>query len=115
MSVHKFTSLDFAWINKEPRRGAKIHWLTHAVSFCYGTGSSLENVDQETYLEVVMYTSKKRFLSSVAWNLSRKLEWMARRLRKIDDVGQIKDWIAAIAAINSLLKEVDVKTYSDVW
>ena len=40
---------------------------------------------------------------------------MARRLRKIDDVGKIKDWIATRAAINRLLKEVDVKTYSDDW
>ena len=54
-------------------------------------------------------------MSSVAWNLSRKLEWMGRRLRKIDDVGGIRDKISAMAAINALLKEVAVKTYKDEW
>ena len=40
---------------------------------------------------------------------------MARRIRRIDDVGDIKDWVDAMAAINSLLNEVDVKEYRDDW
>ena len=54
-------------------------------------------------------------MSSVAYNLSRKLEWMARRIRRIDDAGEIKNWVEAMAAINCLLKEVDIKVYSDDW
>ena len=40
---------------------------------------------------------------------------MARRLRHIDDVGQIKEWIEAMTAINRLLKETDIKVYRDEW
>ena len=54
-------------------------------------------------------------MSSAAYNLSRKFEWMARRLRKIDDVAEIKDWIATMSAINRLLKEFEFKEYRDTW
>ena len=54
-------------------------------------------------------------MSSVAYNLTRKLEWMGRRLRHIDEVAAIKAWIAAMKEINSLLKEVDIKECSDTW
>ena len=56
-------------------------------------------------------------MSSIAYNLSKKLEWMARRLRRIDDVGDIMDWIKAMTAINSLLKDTDNdhKDYRDDW
>ena len=54
-------------------------------------------------------------MSSVAYNLSRKLEWMSRRIRRIDVAGEIKDWVEAMSAINSLLNEVDVKEYNDDW
>ena len=54
-------------------------------------------------------------MSSVAYNLWRKLEFMSRRLRHIDDVGKIKQWIAAMTAINTLLKDIDIKDYTDDW
>ena len=54
-------------------------------------------------------------MSSVAYNLWRKLEFMSRRLRHIDDVGKIKEWIVAMTAINRLLKEIDIKEYTDDW
>ena len=40
---------------------------------------------------------------------------MSRRLRHIDDAGEIKRWVEAMAAINGLLKEVDIKNYTDNW
>ena len=40
---------------------------------------------------------------------------MARRLRHIDDVDKIKDWIEAMTAINRLLKDTDIKEYRDDW
>ena len=52
------------------------------------------------------------FMSSVTYNLKKKLEWMSRRIRRIDVAGDIKDWVEAMAAINRLMK-VDVKVYSD--
>ena len=54
-------------------------------------------------------------MSSVAYNLTRKLEWMGRTLRRIDDAGEIRDWVAAMSAINGLLKQVDIKICSDDW
>ena len=55
-------------------------------------------------------------MSSVAFNLSRKLEWMARRIRHIDNGGKLIEWIAAMTAINKLLKEIDTtKVYRDEW
>ena len=54
-------------------------------------------------------------MSSVAYNLSRKLEWMARRVRRIDDAWEIKNWVEAMTAINCLLKEVDTRVYTDDW
>ena len=54
-------------------------------------------------------------MSSVAFNLSRKLEWMSRKLRKLDDAGKIRDWVTTMAAINSLLKVVDGTAYSNDW
>ena len=52
---------------------------------------------------------------SVAYNLLRKLEWMSRRLRRIDDIGEIKKWVSTMIAINSLLKGVDTQTYKNEW
>ena len=40
---------------------------------------------------------------------------MSRRLRHIDDVGKILEWIQAMTAINKLLKEIDIKEYRDEW
>ena len=54
---------------------------------------------------------------SVALNLSKKLEWMSRRLRWIDDAAEIQQWISAMTSINTLLKGVGKKkeTYRDGW
>ena len=54
-------------------------------------------------------------MSSVAYNLMRKLEYMSRRLRHIDEVGKIREWTEAMIAINRLLKEINVKEYRDDW
>ena len=54
-------------------------------------------------------------MSSVEWNLTRKLEWMGRRLRYIDAAGEIKEWVAAMSTINSLLKQVEIKRCSNNW
>ena len=54
-------------------------------------------------------------MSSVAFNLTRKLEWMGRRLRYVDDAGEIRDWIAAMKAINCLIQEVHIKKCSNNW
>ena len=54
---------------------------------------------------------------SVALNLSKKLEWMSRRLRWIDEVAAIREWVAVMTAINKLMKEAakDTETYKDCW
>ena len=54
---------------------------------------------------------------SVALNLSKKLEWMSRRLRWIDDAAEIQQWVSAMTAINKLLKGVskEKETYTDGW
>ena len=54
-------------------------------------------------------------MSSLAYNLTNKLEWMGRRLRHIDDVEGIKCWISAMKDINCLLKEIDIKECKDTW
>ena len=54
-------------------------------------------------------------MSSIAYNLSRKMEWMGRRLRHIDDAAEILNWVSAMKEINSLLKEVDIKEHKDTW
>ena len=56
-------------------------------------------------------------MSSIAYNLSKKLEWMARRLRHIDDVEKMKEWIELMSAITRLLKDTDKegKEYRDEW
>ena len=53
----------------------------------------------------------------MALNLSKKLEWMSRRLRWIDEVAEIQQWVAAMTNINKLMKEVasDTETYKDNW
>ena len=43
------------------------------------------------------------------------MEWMGRRLRKIDDVADIKDWVSAMREINGLLQEVEIKDWKDNW
>ena len=53
-------------------------------------------------------------MSSVKYNIIRKMEWMARRLRYIDGAGEIKEWAAAMSALNVVLKEVDFKDSSDI-
>ena len=54
-------------------------------------------------------------MSSIAYNLTRKLEWMGRRLRYIDNANEIKDWVTTMKTINSLLKDVDIKSCKDSW
>ena len=54
-------------------------------------------------------------MSSIAYNLTRKLEWMGRRLRYIDNANEIKDWVTTMKTINSLLKDVDIKPCKDSW
>ena len=54
-------------------------------------------------------------MSSIAYNLTRKLESMARRIRHIDEAGEIMEWIAAMIVINKLLEEIDTKVYRDEW
>ena len=40
---------------------------------------------------------------------------MSRRLRHIDDVEKIKEWVEAMNDINRLLKEIDITEYRDDW
>ena len=54
-------------------------------------------------------------MSSLAYNLTRKLEWMGRRLRYIDDAEKINDWAMAMKTLNSVLKDLDIKDCSDGW
>ena len=54
-------------------------------------------------------------MSSVAYNITRKIEWMGRRLRYINDAGEIKEWVSAMSALNALVNEVDIKASSDNW
>ena len=54
-------------------------------------------------------------MSSIAWNIKRKMEWMGRKLRKIDDPDELIKWAAALREFNSVLKELDEKEYQDNW
>ena len=54
-------------------------------------------------------------MSSIAYNITRKMEWMGRRLRYIDEAGEIKEWVVAMSALNALLREVEIKRCSDNW
>ena len=54
-------------------------------------------------------------MSSLAWNIKRKMEWMGRNLRKIDDVAELINWASALRELNSVLKELDIKEYKDNW
>ena len=54
-------------------------------------------------------------MSSIKYNIKRKIEWMGRRLRYIDGPEEIKEWAAAIRALNVVFKEVDIKGSSDNW
>ena len=54
-------------------------------------------------------------MSSVKYNITRKMEWMGRGLRHIDAAGEIKEWVGAMAALNNLLKELDIKSCTDNW
>ena len=54
-------------------------------------------------------------MSSIAYNLTTKLEWMGRKLRKIDDAADIKNWASAMRELNCMLKEVEIKEYKDNW
>ena len=54
-------------------------------------------------------------MSSLAWNIKRKMEWMGRNLRKIDDAAELKNWASALRELNSVLKELDIKDYKDNW
>ena len=40
---------------------------------------------------------------------------MGRRLRRIDDAADIKNWASAMRELNWLLKEVEIKEYKDNW
>ena len=54
---------------------------------------------------------------SVPYNLARKLEWMSRRLRWIDDAIEIREWLDAMSAINKLITEVprEPENFTDGW
>ena len=54
-------------------------------------------------------------MSSIAYNLKRKMEWMGRQLRKMDEAQDIKHWVSTMREINGLLKEIDKKDYKDTW
>ena len=56
-------------------------------------------------------------MSSVAYNLQRKLEWMSRQLKKIDGAEAIQNWVRAMTAINDLVKECAKSTevFRDDW
>ena len=54
-------------------------------------------------------------MSSIAWNIKRKMEWMGRKLRKIDDADELIKWAAALRELNGVLKELDDKEYTDNW
>ena len=54
-------------------------------------------------------------MSSLAWNIKRKMEWMGRNLRKIDDAAELIKWASALRELNSVLKELDIKDYTDNW
>ena len=54
-------------------------------------------------------------MSSIKYNIRRKMEWMGRRLRHIDGAEEIKEWAAAMSALNAVFKEVDIKGSSDNW
>ena len=43
------------------------------------------------------------------------MEWMGRRLRRIDGAGEIKEWAAAMSALNIVFKEIEIKGSSDNW
>ena len=43
------------------------------------------------------------------------MEWMGRKLRKIDKAEEIKQWVLAMREINGLLKEVEINEYKDTW
>ena len=52
-------------------------------------------------------------MSSVVYNLTRKSEWLGRGLRWKYDAEEIKEWVAAMTALNSLLKVVETKPRTD--
>ena len=54
-------------------------------------------------------------MSSLAWNIKRKMEWMGRNLRKIDNAVELIKWASALRELNSVLKELDIKEYKDNW
>ena len=54
-------------------------------------------------------------MSSIKWNITKKMEWMGRRLRRINGSEEIKEWAAAMSALNVVLQELDIKVYSDNW
>ena len=54
-------------------------------------------------------------MTSIAYNLTRKIEWMGRKLRWIDDAADIENWASAMRELNLLLKEVEIKEYKDNW
>ena len=54
-------------------------------------------------------------MSSLKYNITRKMEYMGRRLRHIDAAGEIKEWVGAMTALNSLLKDLNIKSCTDNW
>ena len=54
-------------------------------------------------------------MSTVAYNLTRKIEWMGTRLRWIDQQENIKVRVADMTAISNSLKEVETKWSSNSW
>ena len=56
-------------------------------------------------------------MTSVAYNLSKKLEWMGRRLRWIDEAKDLKSWIETMQSVNELMQLVgqNKDEYKDGW
>ena len=54
-------------------------------------------------------------MSSIAYHLTRNMDWMGKRLQHIDDAAGILNWVSAMKEINGLLKEVDIKEHKDTW
>ena len=56
-------------------------------------------------------------MTSAAYNISQKLEWMSRQLRWINEEPKIKSWIKTMHSLNDLLLVVakNTEVYKDGW
>ena len=68
-------------------------------------------------LSKLNHSFSKMSRSSAAFNLSKKFEWMSRRIRYIDDAESIQKWIAAMEAIFNLIQLAATlsEEYADGW